>query len=267
MRHNIAVPRSLIVAGLAAALAGCNVQLSMQAEARDQWQRRYTLTEGGTLEIHNTNGLIRVEPTSDTAVEISADRIVKAASDEAAKDALARWEIEQSAAPDRIVIDSSKQAGASFMVHMNRRADYRVRVPQWANLRLETTNGTIDITGPHVSGKVRAQTTNGNIKLIGLENNTTISTTNGAVTLEVRRLGDEGLSCETTNGSINVTVPSDLNARLSARVTNGGISAHLPSMSVSEESRRRLGATIGSGGPMMRLETTNGGVTVAAAQK
>ena len=134
-------------------------------------------------------------------------------------------------------------------------------------MRLETTNGTIDINGPHVTGKVHAQTTNGNIKARGLENSTTLTTTNGGVTIDMRRLGDEGLSCETTNGSITLTVPPDVNARLSARVTNGGISAHLPKMSVAEESRRRLDATIGSGGPTIRLETTNGGVTIAAGQQ
>ena len=121
MRHSTAPGRLLILGVLAALVTACNVQISMQAEARDQWQRRYTLAEGGTLEIRNTNGLIQVEPTSGNEVEITADRIVKAATDEAAKDELAKWDIEQTATPDRIAIDTTKN-GINYVLHLNRRS-------------------------------------------------------------------------------------------------------------------------------------------------
>jgi len=264
MQHRLTLSRGAIAAALPLLLAGCNVHISTQAEARDTWQRHFALAKDGTLEIRNANGLIDIQSTEGDGVDVTADRVVRAVSDEAAKDALSKWEIDQSATSDRIVIDSGRHGGMNLMVNMSRRADYHVRAPQWANLRIETTNGTIDLRGPRVAGSVRLQTTNGNVKAIGLENSSSVTTTNGAVTLEVSRLGDDGVSCETTNGSITLVVPTEVNARLSARVTNGGISARVPKMTISEESRRRLDATLGSGGPTIRLETTNGAVTVAA---
>jgi hypothetical protein len=41
----------------------------------------------------------------------------------------------------------------------------------------------------------------------------------------------------------------------------------MPNMTVSEDSRRRFDATIGSAGPPIKLETTNGAITVAARGK
>ena len=47
-----------------------------------------------------------------------------------------------------------------------------------------------------------------------------------------------------------------------ARVVNGAIRHEGIDLQVSEESQRRLDGRLGAGGPMIRLETTNGGITV-----
>jgi len=241
-------------------LAGCGVDISMGAEAKDQWQRHYTLTDGGTLEIRNTNGLIQVEPGDGHDVTVSAERVVKAATDEAAKAALAAFEIQESSAPDHISLDSTSRTGMNLTG--NRRVDFHVRVPRTTNVRLHTTNGNIEVSGP-LSGTFRAETTNGGVRATGLENSAKASTTNGEVSLQVTRIGEDGVSCETTNGRIELVVPPNLNARLSARVTNGGIQTDgLTLTNISEQSRRRLEATLGTGGPSINLETTNGGVEI-----
>jgi Toastrack DUF4097 len=247
---------AVALAGLMAASA-CNLRISTDAEAKDQWQRRYTLKEGGTLEIRNTNGLIHIEPTDDGAVDITADRVVRAATDQAAKDALGRFEIQETVAPDRVTIDSTNRS-AGIMINLQRHVDFHVRAPRWANLTIDTTNGNVEVVGPKLTGKLHATATNGRIRAAGLENAATIETTNGTITLDVDKLGDDGLSCSTTNGGISVTFPTDVKARISARVTNGSITKEGLQVAVSEQSRRRLDGTIGGGGPMVRLETTNG---------
>ena len=88
----------------------------------------------------------------------------------------------------------------------------------------------------------------------------------GTVTLNVTKHGEDGIACETTNGMISLTLPPSVNARLSARVTNGAISQEGFNLTVSEQSRRRLDATIGGGGPPIRLETTNGAIQVRASK-
>jgi hypothetical protein len=260
-------PGLAILAGVSAfVLSGCNLHLSTQAEARDQWQRHYSLAPGGTLEIANTNGGIEIDSTDDDAVEVTADRVVQAATDQAAKEALAAFEIKETIKPDHIVLDSSNRAGMSLMANMSRRVQYRVRAPRSAQVRLSMSNGDITMAGPHVSGSFRAETTNGRIRATGLENNATATTTNGTITLDVAKLGEDGISCDTTNGKISLTLPPGLNARLSARVTNGAISQAGLNLNVSEQSRRRLDGTIGNGGPMIKLETTNGEIQIKTSK-
>jgi hypothetical protein len=63
-------------------------------------------------------------------------------------------------------------------------------------------------------------------------------------------------------GRISLAVPKTANAELSARVSNGAISSEGLDLRVSEQSRRRLDGRLGTGGPMIRLETTNGAIRV-----
>lgn len=245
---------------------GCNLDISLRAEARDQWQRHYTLADGGTLEVRNTNGQIQVEPGDGPGVDVTADRVVRASTDEAAKQALSTFEIRETVSANQITLDSTAQSGGNFLSSPSRRVDYHIRIPRSANVHLGTTNGDIEVTGPRLTGTFRAESTNGRIRASGLENSAHATTTNGVITLQLAKIGDDGVSCETTNGKIQVTVPSDTNARVSARVTNGAIRTEGLSLTVSDQSRRRLDGTIGRGGPTIKLETTNGAIDLLAAR-
>ncbi len=251
-----------LVAALAVAVGACNVQISDRTQAKDQWQRHYTLAAGGTLEIRNTNGLIHVEPADGNAVDITADRVVSAGTDQAAKAALAAFTIRETVSPDRIAIDSSNQT-AGILINMSRRVDYHVRVPAWANLSLTTTNGDMELTGAHFTGTFHAESTNGHVQAAGLEGAVTARTTNGPISLDVSKLAADGLSATTTNGTITITVPKGAGAHVSARVTNGSITPeNLGTVSIEEQSRRLFEASIDGGGPTIHLQTTNGAIRV-----
>ncbi len=236
--------------------SGCGLELSLTAEARDQWKKTYTLAQNGSFEIHNTNGKIEVRVGDNDQVEVTADRIVKAATDEAAKDALKHFEIAETVSPDHVGLDATSH-GLNIDMHLSRRVDFVVRVPRWAAVKLVSTNGEIDVAD--LGGAFTVETTNGAIRGTNLSNTTSVETTNGAVTLDMARLGDGGVRCETTNGKIEVLLPHDAKATISARVTNGAVSTSGLDLSKSgDTSRKRLEATMGGGGPSIRLETTNG---------
>lgn len=260
--------RSSVAALIAAAgvtFGACHVDLSNRAEARDQWQRHYTLSQGGTLEIRNTSGAIRIEGGADAGIDVTATRIVRAYNDEAAKDALAKFEIQEAVAPDRIAIDSSNR-GAGLMINLQRQVEYHVRIPEWVNVKLNTTNGDVELSAEHLTGSFRAESTNGRIRARGLEGTATVETTNGSISLDVNKLGADGISCDTTNGGVTITVPAAIKARLSARVTNGAISTPGLELAVAEQSRHRLDGTLNGGGPIIKIETTNGGIQIKARQ-
>src|SRR5687768_11766165 len=86
--------------------AACEVDFVPRSEARDVWTRSYTVDASGELTIENTNGTITVRPGTGPTVEITATRIAKAGSDEAAKKLLADTRIEETASAATIKLSS-----------------------------------------------------------------------------------------------------------------------------------------------------------------
>ncbi len=242
-----------------AALPACNLHLSMQAEARDEITRSYPLAKGGTLEILNTNGKIQVDATDGATVEVIAERIVKAGTDQAAKDDLQKVEIKETITTDRVKLDSQTHITGINLFGGSRTVNYRVKVPRGTNVKLDTTNSDIVING---TSALNVSSTNGRIVARGVDGAVVAGTTNGEIDIDVARIADEGISCETTNGEIIVTVPASSKARVTASVTNGAITSDGLTLAVSEQSRRRLDATIGGGGPAIKLDTTNGAIRI-----
>lgn len=237
--------------------------VSARAEAHDEWRRSYPVAAGASFEIRNANGRIRVEAGGKDTIEVVATRRVKAPSEAQAKATLAEFEIEETKSGSHIKLES--RTGFSFLVNRSKSVDYTVRAPSWVNITLDSTNGEIDVVG--VGGMLRAESTNGDIRATSLEGGASVETTNGNVHLDFARLAEGGLKSSTTNGDITVSLPRDVKASLSARVTNGTISATDLSLTTTEQSRRRLEASIGGGGPQVRLSTTNGEIRVRGVSR
>ncbi|HMB70012.1 MAG TPA: DUF4097 family beta strand repeat-containing protein [bacterium] len=139
--------------------------------------------------------------------------------------------------------------------------DYRILVPFNSDLDLESRNGGLSVVD--VSGTIDLETTNGGISLVNLNGEVTGLTTNGGVSVVLNGDGwdGEGLDVESRNGGISIEVPHDYSADLMAGTKNGGIRSDLRV--------RRQGytggtvrATLGEGGPLLRVMTRNGGIRI-----
>jgi DUF4097 and DUF4098 domain-containing protein YvlB len=184
---------------------------------------------------------------------------VKASTEEAAKKALAEYTIKENATPDRVEIDST-QPNDGFMSRVSRHVEYDVRMPRDGQLTIKTTNGEVRVVS--IAGFVKIETVNGDIEATGLERGVDVDAVNGRVQLEMSAVGDGGVRAKTTNGQIVVTVPSSAKATIAARVTNGVVHTENLNLAKSDSSYRNLDATIGGGGPEIRLSTTNGEVKI-----
>jgi DUF4097 and DUF4098 domain-containing protein YvlB len=114
------------------------------------------------------------------------------------------------------------------------------------------------------SGELKAATTNGGIQVNRFEGKLQAETTNGNIRLEGLTFKD-GIVAETTNGSITLAIasPEALNANLLARTTNGHITVDFPvTLKNLSQSKHRVEAKIGQGGPEISLETTNGSIRI-----
>jgi DUF4097 and DUF4098 domain-containing protein YvlB len=250
--------RALIVGVLIAPLVACELATaSFRAEAKEPWSRTFTVSATGMLEVENTNGAIEVEPGSGAAVEVRAERIAKAHSEEAAKDLLQQVEIVVEESGDRVRLKTrfpKSIRGGGVEVR------YWVKVPPSLSVKLENTNGRVSVAG--LAGSVDASTTNGGVSARGLTGPVKASTTNGGVDVDVDAVHASGIELETTNGGVKLHLPAAAKADLSANCVNGGISVDGLSMSGGQTSRRHVEGQLNGGGPRVRLETVNGGVRV-----
>lgn len=140
---------------------------------------------------------------------------------------------------------------------------YRINVPRNNDLDLSATNGGITIIG--VNGNLRFDTTNGGVKLQDVGGRVNGDTRNGGlnVVLGGSRWEGEGLDVETSNGGVTLSIPDGYNAELETRTVNGGLRIDFPITVQGElSSRRGISTTLGSGGPPVRVRTTNGGVKI-----
>jgi DUF4097 and DUF4098 domain-containing protein YvlB len=253
------------VFALAVAAAGCDINvgdhgISMdiaKGKAQDEWKRTYTLGPGGRLEIVNINGTINAEPAQGREIEVRAERIVKATSDEAARDVLKQIELKETISDDRVRIETK----APRMRRINQQVRYFVKVPKGLAVNFGTTNGGVRIE--NLEGQIVASSTNGGVRGFGLKGQVKASTTNGGVEISMTAVTGE-IELETTNGGIRLELPRDVKANLEARCTNGGIGVDdgWDSFETVEKSRRRVSATLNGGGPRVSVETTNGGIRI-----
>jgi DUF4097 and DUF4098 domain-containing protein YvlB len=138
---------------------------------------------------------------------------------------------------------------------------YDVYVPRRSDLDLTTHNGGIRVEG--VQGRIDVEALNGGVSIRNVQGDLRGGTTNGGVTLflDGDRWVGEGVDLETTNGGVTVVFPERFNARLETGTVNGGMNVDFP-ITVQGMVGRRLSTTLGSGGPLIRVRTTNGGVTL-----
>jgi hypothetical protein len=202
------------------------------------------------------NGGIRVEAWDQSEILVRAIINAQAPSDAGARRIAS--EVQVQTGGGRITAtgpDLGGQRRESWHV------SYRIYVPARTDLDLNTRNGGITILG--VQGNVRFEATNGGVTLADLGGDVRGSTRNGGVTVALggTRWEGAGLDVETTNGGVNLSVPDGYSAELSARTVNGGFRSEVP-LTVQGRLDREINSTLGSGGPPVKVRTTNGGLRI-----
>ena len=138
---------------------------------------------------------------------------------------------------------------------------YEIYVPRHSNLEAVTQNG--GVSAESIEGDLDFQAMNGGIRVDDVAGDVRGETTNGGVsaTLSGSSWRGRGLDLRTTNGGVSLTIPRAYNARLETGTTNGGMNIDFP-ITVQGMIGKRIHTQLGSGGPVVRVVTTNGGVRV-----
>lgn len=218
--------------------------------------RSYTISPSTRISVDGgANGGVAFIGENRRDVKIVA-RVEASGDDDAAAREIARQ--------IRIFTDGGqiRAEGPSTRNHASWSVSYDVYVPNQTNLEANTENG--GIAAEDVRGEMNFEATNGGIRLSDVGGKVRARTTNGGVTasLSGSTWQGQGLDLQTTNGGATVYVPRGYNAQLETGTTNGGMQVDFP-ITVRGSLNRRISTQLGSGGPLVRVITTNGGVRIA----
>jgi len=150
-----------------------------------------------------------------------------------------------------------------FGRRQNWSVSFVVMVPRRTDLTLSTQNGPLSVED--VAGKMDLQTQNGPLSLSGVGGDVHASTQNGPLVIELlgTRWEGTGLDAETQNGPADLRIPDNYNAKIEFGTVNGPMDVGFPmTVTISGRVKDRISTTLGSGGPPIRVVTTNGPMTV-----
>ena len=137
---------------------------------------------------------------------------------------------------------------------------YEIFVPQTTDLNLTTHNGGVSISD--VRGRIAFEAVNGGVTLRRIAGDVSGHTENGGLNVELAGNTWEGqqLNARTENGGVTISMPQYYSARIETETVNGRVNSDFPITVSGEISKSRLAFNAGSGGPLIRVTTTNGGV-------
>lgn len=129
---------------------------------------------------------------------------------------------------------------------------------------LVTSNGPV--SGSGIRGRLHVVTSNApvDLKISELQPGepAKISTSNGPVALEFASFSGTDLSVATSNGHIEVRVPASIAARLKAKTSNASVHSDIDLTNVASKGKSLLEGTLGAGGPLLDLHTSNGSIDI-----
>ena len=218
--------------------------------------RTYTISAATKISVDGgANGGAAFVGENRRDVRIVA-RVQASADDDATASAIAKQV--------RVFTDGGKirSEGPRQRGHTSWSVSYDIYVPSQTNLEAITVNG--GISAEDIRGEMDFEATNGGIHLSDVGGNVRARTTNGGVTADLSGTTwqGQGLDLQTTNGGARVNVPRGYNAQLETGTTNGGMRVDFP-ITVTGSLTKRISTQLGSGGPRLRVMTTNGGVHIA----
>ncbi len=206
------------------------------------------------------NGGVAIIGWDRDSIAVTAHIQVRARTQEDAEAIARAIKIEASGATVRV---ASPGGGGAVGRHQNWGVNLVVMVPRRTDLTISTENGPLSVED--VAGRMELETQNGPLSLSGVGGDVHASAQNGPLTVELlgTRWEGAGLQAETQNGPAELKIPDNYNAKIEFGTVNGPMDVGFPmTVTISGRVKDRISTTLGSGGPPIRVVTTNGPMVV-----
>jgi hypothetical protein len=270
-------------------MTGCELEDMGGDSSRyhEDFHYNYPLKSGGRVSVESFNGSIEISAWDQETVDISGTRYARS------QEALSEVRVDVDHSTDAVSVRATRPTmrngnfGARFVMKVPRSAvldrivssNGTIRVTDAAGparlhtsngainvqslkgeLHAETSNGTVELTD--VDGPVTAHSSNGAIRGKGLRAAVDVSTSNGSIDLAFESGPVPSIRASSSNSAITLRLPARVDARISASTSNASITSDFEMMTRGEISKHRLDGTLGSGGPLIDLRTSNGSIRI-----
>lgn len=237
------------------------------AQRQDDFRWTGTLSAGRIVEISGVNGRIEARPASGREIEVTAVKRGRRSDPR-------EVEIQVVDHSDGVTIcavyptdrgnrPNECRPGGGGRNNTNNNdveVNFTVRLPAGLGFSGRTVNGAVTVTG--ADGDVTASSVNGDVE-IETTGHASARTVNGTIRA---RMGNTDWRGETTfstvNGNVILDLPANASFDISASTVNGDISTDFPIIVQGRFGARRLSGTVGGGGRMLRVSTVNGDMTL-----
>ena len=154
--------------------------------------------------------------------------------------------------------------GTTHLQHINgavrfhtSRADFQMaRLDGQAEIQRDS-----DVSADQVMGPLVLNTRNGNVTLDRVAGDISVTNRNGAIDLTAApTLGN--ITLEDRSGSIRVTLPQDAGFSVIAATTDGNVMSDFQLSRSTTEDNKTVSGEVGKGGPLVRLTTKEGDITL-----
>ena len=257
---------SLLV--VASAFASRSLAAQEKAE-REAFTWAGKIPEGRWITVRNLNGTVEVERGTSDKVEVTATRHTRRGDPD-----YVRFEVRKYGPNDQDVLicalwgDNSACDEDSYRSRGDRRdrqnevwVEFRVRVPKGVKIGAHSVNGEVRVSD--VAAEVDAESVNGSVVVSTVSGPVNARTVNGSVRASMGKFDlNSDLRFSSVNGSVVAEFASDIDAELDLSTVNGRFLTDFPVTISGRIDPRRLRATLGKGGPRIRLSTVNGNVEI-----
>lgn len=127
-------------------------------------------------------------------------------------------------------------------------------------VELKTSGGNISVG--RVTGPADLVTSGGSIKIDSAEGRLRAHTSGGSIRAGIAGALRDECSLSTSGGSVRVAVDRTAAFRLDASTSGGQVEAEGLTLTLEKSGRSRLAGTVNGGGPLLKLRTSGGSISV-----
>ena len=256
-----------LLASACIVLQGCDDLEGAWNHVQEDFHYSYPLSPGGRLEVENQNGPIDITGWDQNAVDVSGAKYANS------PERLRDLRVDVSTSSNLVTVRTIRadphwgSGGVRYTIRVPRRTELARIVSSNGPIHvasidgaahLRTSNGPV--RGVGVSGPLEVETSNGPVSVTDLGGSASVHTSNGPIELTFDALRE--VNATTSNGPITLRLPLGSGGSIRAHTSNGAIQSDFEVTTRGLLSKHSLDGTFGSGGPLLDLSTSNGGIRI-----